>query len=429
MRLRQASYFSLSKLIRKDGDYNLIRNPTNIYPYNNPIDVTVNNTFRFNFSGDKLGMYRVKIRDLDTDDIVYTSQDYHLHPGYKYNNDLIEITIPMTTVSTPNYMNGKNYIWCVEMSENNSTLNSTTEFKSLDYYFKSLRTPEIDIYINGISAGPENIVDSRKVLLTTEYFQEQNVSVKYFSVTLKDVNGGVVDRTEKIFSSNITYEFDGLFTDSNYTIELVVETQENQVVGATSEFYVNYDNSINFIYPPVIAPVENKAATKVSWIKNKISNGDSDGEYSFENDTYVNITGGTIKWDKISTYPILVDSDNFGFAIKTKVNSDTKKILDFIYNNVVLSVFIENGEIFFKNGSEQKQKIIDILENKAFLLQNASSVPVPNTEYIWYSDNTHIWNASNSIYWMLTPYYEHEFIIIINKVDGVIQVEVKKVVS
>lgn len=136
----------------------------------------------------------------------------------------------------------------------------TDHVKSFDTYFKARKTPEVKI-IN----IPTDVVDNRTYTFTGSYSQEEGVTWKYYQFDLYDSNNNVADTTGRITTGEITYTFDGFLDNSTYSIELIVENQDDTIVTTGRQYFnVDYEEpQLDNI--PQIQTICDQDALRISW--------------------------------------------------------------------------------------------------------------------------------------------------------------------
>lgn len=424
----------------------MIYQPTSVFPMNNAIDGTVDNTFQYIFKGDKLAAYQIQILENNTNTVVYTGTKTTVTTIY--NGDSVEITVPSST-----FTNGKNLIWNVTQWESLPSMfvaggavqsgSTTTSIKlrqhptvkanmyltingqqrqitsytystgtavvspafssapsantqyqihtdfttSPNYFFKARTTPEIEITT---FTSP---ITTRYHSFAATYSQLENVAIKYHTWTLKrvasEVNPVVIKQTEKIFSSNLSFYFDGFISSSDYGYEitLTVVTQDEVEVSITSSFTVSYPTP-DVSVPPQITYLPDERGAKIEWVSDALAIPTVVGDYEMlEGKVYIE-ADSSITYDKISDEPYTILSDSFSIFFSTMF--DTSK------TGEIISIYGDDNSIsLFVDGYYIKSIINDVtnVENSIHPTITGvltSGAPAANTGYVW--DDDDIWD-------------------------------------
>ena len=151
------------------------------------------------------------------------------------------------------------------------------------------------------------------------------------------------------------------------------------------------------------------------------------GEYDILKDTgEVDIKTGTIVYDNISSLPIIMNKNDFSLGIKTTIDNNTTKILDYINNDILYELYIENYKIYLRYGDiDSINKTIkecgQIKENIEFGIQDYGTAK-NDTGYMWY-DNEDF--TSNSTYLLTSVNEETKVNIILKRFNESVECEIK----
>lgn len=428
----------------------IIRNPINPYPQN--ITVDPNEAFvSFVFSGDRLGSYRLKIysySNLEPEQLVYESDIINIE-NYAYNNEEISIN---TSLLEMNATSGKSYTWMVEMSPfKNLGEGISTEFNfiSLRYFFESSSKPYI-ISTPDSKNGAGFLVNDEEFLYSPEtnmsiirienlqnrsldiegYYSNGNI--KYYHFELFDEDENLIEKTNKTFSSKIEYNFSGFLSSKNYILRFYSVSQKEQYVNIVFNISVAYTQKTDINYPPVLVCNENEATVKIKWINDSTSVGVATGEYEINEETgEVDIISGTIVYNDISSFPILMDKNNFAVGVKTTINNNTTKIFDYVNNNILYEIYVENYKIFLKYGeigltNKTIAELGNLKTNILFGIQDYAA-PVEDTGYMWYDDNVNQVSNSESEYILISKEEEKKYSIILQNNNGEVSCQVEPI--
>ena len=207
----------------------MFRNPINVFPYANAVDLTANgnsSVFNFTFQGDILKQWCVEIKDLDTNNVYYTSPIQNSQTFY--NGDICSITITAGTASTSfTPTNTTNFSWSIYLSDKTTALTTQTiktdsnTYQSNEFNFINSDTPELaNTTINGVTindGGSATITDRTLTYSATYATNSTNTSLKFYNVTIIDSNGNEILKTNNRYTNNISFVYGGLETGITYT--------------------------------------------------------------------------------------------------------------------------------------------------------------------------------------------------------------------
>lgn len=245
--------------------------PIHPSPYLEAIDASEENIFKCLINPhDKITKYTLNITDNDTMEQAYeitgtseqgTNHDSRLPINGRADNEAwLEITVPSETLE-----NGKDYIW-------NITIYSTdgTSVKSFDYFFEARAGIEYNFSV------PQTI-STGTVSTTVTYTSEQGLFAEKYCFNLY-LGGELIHTTGDIISSDISYKYDSLINNNQYTLELIVTDNKNRQEILECDFNVMYDNYTVQALPDISLD-KDKMCVNVDYSKNINING------VLENDT------------------------------------------------------------------------------------------------------------------------------------------------
>lgn len=395
-----------------------IRNPVNPYPQNIMVDPD-ETKIEFVFSGDRLGAYKINVYTYSSNPEVseaFVKSEEIILTDYIYNNTKIITNISLAEIG----VTSGSYTWEVIMYPEKA-VNGENSFKSLRYFFEASSPPYISsndsddsgkedkIKVNGIEYG---IIDN--ALNIQLYTRNINIdgfykgaSIKYYYFQLEDESGNVIEKTDKIFSNKISYNFTGFISPNKYILRLFTISQKEQYVNIEFKISVTYNLDNNLSYPPELICDENETSIKIKWLKDSSASGEATGEYEFINKG-VKINTGEIIYDNISSLPIEMNEKNFAFGIKTIIDDNTTKIFDYINNNWLYSVYVEAYKIFLKKNrlgltTYKPAEIIQLKDQIKFGIQPTEDAqPEPNTGYMMYVGDEYEIKESDD-FWIVVP--------------------------
>lgn len=427
----------------------LIRNPINPYPQNITIDPEKTN-ISFTFTGDRLGSYKINIYEYSpkgTETLVYETKEQIELTGYKYNNEIIELS---SNLSSMNVESGKSYTWEVIMSPYVETFDYLNEtFTSLRYYFETAQTPDITtssslanvgFLVNGeekLYSNTANFphidieLNKREIEILGFYRNYTNGSnIKYYYFQLFDENKNLIEETDKTFSTKIEYKYSGFLPNQNYELSFIAVSQTEQYINVRFSIQVNYNIIKNTIYSPILTCNENEGNIKIEWTKSLTSLGKANGDYNFDS-SKVNIISGKIIYDSVSTLPIYMDKNNFALGIKTKINDNTTKIIKYINNNVVYEVYMKNYCFYLTYGEIDSNlkttlKCGQFKTNIVFGVQNYSQ-PREDTGYMMYYDKINNITKNEEDNLLVSTSEEYDYSILLQNKNGIISCEIVRI--
>ena len=419
----------------------LIKNPSSPYPQN--ITVDPDSTYlSFTFKGDRLGCYKIKIYSYPENANVYESEFINVgkstdddRDNYIYNDKRVEFNTALNELENSSQQvieTNKSYTWEIVMSpEISQQTKNENLFTSLRYFFQTAPTPVISQ--DPFSSDPEFIINefpfdytlyssmglSSKNLNVSGYYYWGDI--KYYYFQLFDDDNNLIDETNKIFSTKIDYNFSGLLNSKTYILRFYSVSQSDLSFSKEIKFKVTYSSKIDIGNPPILTYNENEANVEIKWAKDSTAIGRPTGTYKII-ENKVEIKTGTIIYDNISSSPITMDANNFALGIKTTVNNNTTKILDYINNNVLYELYIENYEIYLRYGTigstiKTTTNFGAIKSSIDFGIQNYDTA-ANDTGYMWYDDNRTF--NENGTYLLIAQEEEVEIKILLQKENGTI---------
>lgn len=373
----------------------MLQTPQNAFPHNVAVDGTSATSFNFSFRGSILKKYQLKIYENNTGTLTYTSSLFTITG--KYNNELVNITVPSST-----YTNGNSYVWKVQLwDETDATITSPS------YFFKARAMPVVSI------SAIADTYTNREITFTGSYSQSNNTPIKYQIWTLYDEEENVVKTSGKIYSSKLEYVFDGLISGLNYAIELTIINQDDVEVSDYDTFYVEYSTP-NIDIPPDVEYLADKNAFKISWKGDRqaigVATGVENTDYNFITDfpvtdqTSVELIDSTIIYDTVSGSPLSIAEDDFTIFMSTCINEKTNGKIVEIKNEETSYHLSLDGYTLQSHKDDLVESIADIFPS-IVSGQTVTGVPADDTGYVWDNDDT--WD--NDKYFTITADFEKQF--------------------
>lgn len=380
----------------------MLQFPYGVNPNNGiSLDGKNENEFSCIISGTVCTAYQITIMDNNTQTPVYNGEKNSVNI---YNGQELKMIVPADS-----FTNGKDLIWKVQLWTNIADIPSFTRegegskvtktfvdnITTPYYFFKSRSTPIVSI---------ENFVetiDDRKYSFIGNYSQSENSSIQYYIFNLYN-NGELIDTTDKVFSADLQYNFDGFISNEEYEIEFICVSQDNvEVTTGKKKFSVSYNAPILDVIPEVKV-LKDYDAVQVEWQADKQSIPDSYGEYKiiknfpFYGTNSVELyENSSIIYNKISDEKLLIDSSNFSVLMSTNLDDDFIGEIISLYddeNNYIYIVGFD-GTNFYYNIGEENVIIGSPYENTDFVLSDG--IAKNGYNYIWEDEN--VW--SDSLIW------------------------------
>ena len=429
----------------------MLQFPYGVYPDGQSLDGKMQNDFSCIISGTICTAYQVYIYDNNSNKNIYTGNKTSVA---KYNQEVLTMSIPINS-----FTNGNNLIWNMRLwtntfdmliatnnviglqnsdsilveaystsrikagqkiqignnnymisnytiNENNygvitvttqiSGVNIGDEFKiysdfidTPSYFFKSKGLPQVTI------VDMPNEILSRKYSFTGNYNQTENTPLQYYIFNLYDINDNLIDTTDKVYSANIKYDFDGFLNGETYKLELICTNQDNIEISTGMQTFL-----VNYFQPNVDLGIghqvlENQDAIRLILEPDKTSIPKFNGKYSiiqnfpFEGTNSAEIMNDSLVYDNISENPLNIDSDSYTVFMSTRLNNGFEgKVISLSNETEERSIELV-GYTFYDNKNGVSTKIKQIYNDDKFVLQSSQEDDVG---YIW--DNSATWDDS-----------------------------------
>ena len=409
-----------------------IQNPQNVFPYNNIIDATKSTNFSFNFSGSTLGQYVVKIRSMDTGEVIYTSnakQPFSSSNLPAYNGDFIEVELgALSSLSGAGIINNKQLSWEMDLYEYNTSGNyaDVVPFTTIQYYFETLDDPSVALTFTPSFTGTDALVlSNRELEVGGIYSQAQNVPLKHYRVKLYVLNditkeGTLIKDTGKVFSENIVFDYSSFLDGKNYKLEVSIETQKNQTWEKAYNFEVSYEEGKNLNRNGYAEVDFNKQVVALSWQLDKTASPDLffEPEYistpspynTTGNKSAVISSGSALSYNNLNGHPYIINGTDFGVYLRVKIDNDfgnpqTSSSSSAIGSFPIFLISTSKGWMGFRVDYPQKKlyfateknqySILNLYSQELFGVQNTSSEDT-EAKYMWYVDTSHNWEVSTT---------------------------------
>ena len=449
----------------------MIYQPMNANPNNVTIDGSLANTFSFEFSGNKLSSFKIYATLNGSSTAVYTSAQTTF-PAY--NGDTVSLSVPSGT-----FTNGNTYLWYVTQYEENPTMfiagntvvststttnvyigvytavkanmylkingqsrqissyNSTTGLAVVSTAFPSI--PSVgatwEVYSNFITATSafsfkvkalpvqsiSNIlstITARHYTFLGAYTQAQNTEVKYHRWSLYDTSNNTIDDTGNVYSSYLSYSFDGFISGNGYTIKLLTMNNDGIETITTETFTVSYSAPV-VSAPPKIEFLDDKNAVKLYYYGAKQNTPVTTGAtYSivdstvFPDNKQLEITNGEITYNH-DTF------DNMSVMLQfVPLNTTYGNICEI--DGITITF---DGITFYKVVSDVQTKISDIVSfTETKLILQPTFEQSETTNYVW--DDDMLWD--DTYYWNEPDIDVSQYVFKIYCIDGNVSVYANK---
>ena len=262
-------------------------------------------------------------------------------------------------------------------------------------------------------------VFSRTGTFEGKYYQDQGAGIKYHIFNLYDESSVLLDTTGQVYNGLLEYTYDAFVSGVDYSIELIVVTQENvEVTTGEETFSVSY-GVLDLNAQPTLINLEDSNAIQIDWLEDKTSVGIASGTVSYESDfpfagtNSLNIETGEVVFDNISN--LTLEIPLMKYTIFTNINTPiinegTLISLDDAPSeggsgSIALSMesFLFYNEIsdpYYQSIYAPYTKTEIVLDDPIPLLsgQTVTGTPAADTGYIW--DDTDTWDDTQ--YWTET---------------------------
>ncbi len=152
---------------------------------------------------------------------------------------------------------------------------------SFDYYFEARSTPmtivdgETVSFETGFNDIVPDTINSNRIELSIPYLQPENKDIDFYKFELY-LGDELVHTTKEVYSSNIEYKYDGLISDNDYKINLIICFSNNETMTVSGSFFVKYDK-YNAIINPVAREISDKGCIEIDFSQNSSIEGVLEG--------------------------------------------------------------------------------------------------------------------------------------------------------
>lgn len=255
---------------------------------------------------------------------------------------------------------------------------------------KYSKTKDADFETGYKSFTDSTILDDKKCYFKASYFQKESVPLKCFGWRLRDIQNSkiLMDTISKnhIYgtSDNIIMVYDGFLNDSTYSIELYVETQNNDtLITAPIQFSIKFQEvyvSADF----KVEPLFTEPSIMLSWEDCHVITGHPEGDYSFKDNypmpesTSVLIPeNSSIVYDYGTTSPIDIPESSY-MVISTQLSDTNKRML-------------LSAEGVDDNGNYVSRKLMFSDNKFVYTIVSGTGVPVEKKYTIKNSPSRYVW--------------------------------------
>lgn len=242
----------------------MIFQPTNIIPSfylgagDGIIDASKTNIFSATINGrSPVVAYQCAIfKNNATSDLMYDSGVVELETpffGADFNGNIVPFeyevppnddTLEKYTLMENGYIYGYKHMLTLwwDLDKTDYSKNSVT---STEYVFYAKATPVVSILqFSDKLEGELPLVESRECAFDANYYQANNVGLSWFQWTLALASdrSNIVTQTKKIYTNSaIHFEYDGLMSDTDYSIKIELQNQDGVIVDSGwIDFAVRY---------------------------------------------------------------------------------------------------------------------------------------------------------------------------------------------
>lgn len=242
------------------------------------------------------------------------------------------------------------------------------------------------------------VIQNRQCYFKASYTQSENVPLKCFGWKLIDVDSSktLIDTISKnqVYGSadNIFVQYNGFLNDSNYSIQLYIETQYNDIfMSKPIQFSVKFQEL--FVSGDIkITPLNMEPSIMLSWDKCNVITGHSKGNYSFKNN-----------------YPIFTPTASYPKSTSVVISDDSQIIYDYGTTSsidipessyMVISTQLSDTNkktLFLAEGTDAEgnsisRNLVFLNQKFVYTVVSGNGVPVEKTytvknlpsRYVWY---------------------------------------------
>ncbi len=342
--------------------------PQLLYPSNISLDMSVDQTFTCVVEGQRITGYEINIYDNSDSSLVYSDSETFTSENYLYNKDTLSVIIPDTSGCT----NGNEYKWSLTYS------NGSESVTSQEKLFYAAESASFTISIPAT-------IEAQGYTFDGTYSQPDGVGVRYWYYELYDEDDGLLQRSRKVYSSNISLLVNGFLDGYTYKIKGFLETKQGiQISTDTYEFLVDYTPGELQI---VLQTVYDETRTAPHFL---IPKGEVEGDYSyypdlFENDNYgIELDTEAILYYDLSTtlgddFTVYLD-----VIITTEFSGDIIKILNTTTGEYYLVGYDDTLEQFYfdVDGTITYSEELYAVSQKVYLVV-ITPTDMDVSEYVW----------------------------------------------
>lgn len=253
------------------------------------------------------------------------------YPADEDGNPQIFTYSPGFSWSSIGLLNGGKYVFKITQFPGEVRQNSFSSFITR-------KTPSVSLYVTGENTARLNI--------SAEYSQEQGdtvASVRW--IVIKD--GKIISDTGTIYTSQIFHVFDGVISNTTYTIRLIVTTSSGASVQSETDVHVSYDISYSETTPSILLL---DGGEKISFLDSATNIPLSSGNnYSVNTQEKFLSISGSVSWRDIPQN-LLMDGS-------FKWRATGYNPLMTLYENNYFNIVNEKNQISF---SENSDYVVDI---------------------------------------------------------------------
>lgn len=368
-----------------------------------------------------INRYRLNIYDVETgnyivyrlrghgctyqDDTVFDRNGLFYPVNENGENNLLKITSSIFTLSGEQHIFNRDFpyywtldLWTVADSAKDPEFKSPT-VTSNEAVFYTNTAPNVSLKYSKDGHMYENLTSDITMLNRNKYYfkaiyeQNENISLKKYGWRLIDVDSGdvLVDTISQNqiygMAGNIIFSYDNFVSDTNYAIELFVETQNGyNMITEPYHFKIVYDTMVVDTGLKV-TPLKQEPSVVLDWGEVVIAESKVIGEieyidnYPIEGSTSVEIQNNSkIEYNYVSTGTTDIDKNTY-IAISTRLIEDTDTV-------ILNTEGAENGmfikrELFYD--SEAKKFVYTLIDFGDVEYKTISDEVTPPHECVWYT--------------------------------------------
>jgi hypothetical protein len=242
--------------------------PNYLTPNGSTIDPSAVNTFSCKIQGTICVAYDMTIYKNSDSSVVYNTTKI-TNPTPLYNNQTLSITVNAAVLTV-----GTEYKWRIKLY-----WDETNYIESGEIFFKAYNSPSLSLTVS-------SPINSNNYTFAPTFTQTQGIGVKFFTAYLFDSTGVQLSTSDKVYSANVQYNFDGFISGNTYKVQFIaIDQNDMQANTGVQSFTVSYSEpSINI--KPTVEFLTSSNAIKLKWSNALQITGQSTGTFTYSSDVF-----------------------------------------------------------------------------------------------------------------------------------------------